>query len=145
MFDEWWTVADKKPGLLFPAWPGGRKQVKGEKKRELKPSTIEKRGKPQTRVSPVFNRTVDELKLNEGITDRRQKIVFHSLRHSFASWLVMGGESLQTVKELMGHADIQTTMRYAHLAPDIKRTAAHKLVETLNPGSDAKVINLNDK
>lgn len=144
MIEAWWTFADKKPGLIFPAWPGGRKQTERKKKRKLKPSTIKKRGELQTRVSPVFARTVDELKLNDGITDHRQKVVFHTLRHTFASWLVMGGESLQTVQELMGHKDITTTMRYSHLAPDIKRNAVNKLVETLNQGRD-RVINLNDK
>ena len=123
MFDEWWTVADKKPGLIFPAWPGGRKATEEKKKRKLKPFSIQKRGRRQVRVSPVFARTVDKLKLNDGITDSRQKVVFHTLRHTFASWLVMGGESLQTVQELMGHKDITTTMRYSHLAPDIKRNA----------------------
>jgi integrase len=122
MFDELWTVKDKKPGLIFPARPGGR----------------------QVRVSPVFGRTVDELKFNEGVTDPRQKIVFHSLRHSFASWLVMGGESLQTVMELMGHRAISTTMRYSHLAPDIKRNAVKNLVETLKPAEKAEVIEMGE-
>jgi integrase len=122
MFSELWDEYGKRGGLIFPARPGGK----------------------QIRVSPVFARTVDELKLNVGIDDPRQKIVFHTLRHTFASWLVMGGESLVTVKELLGHADISTTMRYAHLAPNIKRDAADRLVETLAPRSSAESPNLKD-
>jgi len=51
----------------------------------------------------------------------------HTLRHTFASHLVMKGVDLPTVKKLMGHSDIQTTMIYAHLAPDHLADAVNKL------------------
>jgi integrase len=41
---------------------------------------------------------------------------FHCLRHTFASNLVMKGVPLNTVRVLMGHSDMELTMRYAHLA-----------------------------
>ncbi len=52
----------------------------------------------------------------------------HTLRHTFASHLVMSGVDLPTVKKLMGHSDIQTTMVYAHLAPDHLAEAVDRLV-----------------
>lgn len=42
---------------------------------------------------------------------------WHLLRHTFASRLVQAGVPLRTVAGWMGHTTIQTTMRYAHLAP----------------------------
>ncbi len=51
----------------------------------------------------------------------------HTLRHTFASHLVMAGVDLPTVQKLMGHSSIETTMIYAHLAPDHLQGAVDKL------------------
>ncbi len=52
---------------------------------------------------------------------------WHSLRHSFASHLVMRGVPLKVVQELMGHATIEMTMRYAHLSPHVTAEAVKVL------------------
>ena len=74
-------------------------------------------------ISDTFERTVKALGLNEGV-DRLDRVVFHTLRHTFASWLVQNGESLVTVARLLGHADLSMVNRYAHLSPHQERQAA---------------------
>jgi site-specific recombinase XerD len=49
------------------------------------------------------------------------------MRHDFASQLVMKGVDLNTVQELMGHAGMKMTMRYAHVAPSSKLRAMEVL------------------
>lgn len=58
-----------------------------------------------------FKRYVRKAKLNT-------KLNFHSLRHTFASWLVQRGVSIYHISKLLGHADIKTTEIYSHLRTD---------------------------
>lgn len=84
-------------------------------------------GKVMTGISATYERTVAELGMNNGITDSRGKVVFHTLRHTFASWMVMEGVPLSEVGELLGHSDLEMTRRYAHLAPEKKRQAVSSM------------------
>lgn len=51
----------------------------------------------------------------------------HTMRHTYASHLVMSGVSLRIVKDLLGHANISTTMIYSHLSPEHIQNAVLKL------------------
>jgi integrase len=58
-----------------------------------------------------------------------RKVGWHTLRHTFASHLAMKGVPMTAIQQLMGHSNITTTMRYAHLAPSTLRAA----INMLNP------------
>lgn len=88
-------------------------------------------GERREQISKSFGRAVKALGLNDGISDPRQKVVFHSLRHTFASWLAMAGVPLITVARLLGHSTTQMTERYSHLAPDHMREAVKALEGTI--------------
>jgi integrase len=51
----------------------------------------------------------------------------HKLRHTFASQLIMKGESLYTIGKLLGHTDSETTQIYAHLSPGHLQESVAKL------------------
>lgn len=79
------------------------------------------------RISNSFAKAVDRLKLNEGVTDPRQRVMFHTLRHTFASWLAMDGINPFHLKELLGHSDLKLTERYSHLSESALKAAALRI------------------
>ena len=60
-----------------------------------------------------------------------KNITFHNLRDTYASWMVQNGVNLKVIQELLGHESIQTTLIYAHLAPDNKFEAVKVLDKIL--------------
>jgi hypothetical protein len=78
----------------------------------------------RTTIYDAFKKACTEAKV--------EQMRFHDLRHTAASYLVMGGVDLPTVKEILGHREIEMTLRYSHLAPAHKAKAVEKLGEALN-------------
>ena len=85
-----------------------------------------------------FVRAVTECGFNKGITDRRHKVVFHTLRHTYCSWLAKAGVPLFTIGELVGHKSVEMTKRYSHLCPDAKQAAAAKIGPLMQAARDKK-------
>ncbi len=80
-------------------------------------------------VSSSFSRVVDELGFNNGIEDRRKRLVFHSLRHTAASWMVNRGVSLPVIASILGHKTTIMTSRYSH----VDQSAQRKAMAALEP------------
>jgi hypothetical protein len=74
------------------------------------------------------------LDLPTGLVDVR----IHDLRHSFASGAVALGESLPMIGKLLGHTQVQTTARYAHLAADPVKAAAERVSSNIAALINAK-------
>lgn len=77
----------------------------------------------------AIRKAIELCDLNPPGTVIKDSVSFHTLRHTFASWLVQQGTSLNTIKELMGHATIRMTERYAHLAPKHRESEVNKMVD----------------
>jgi integrase len=93
-------------------------------------------------IPKTFKLVINNLEFNKGISDDRHKVVFHTLRHTFASWLVQNGVDLYTVQKLMGHSTISMTERYAHLAQDNLKSAVKKLEESMKRQRSAEVVEI---
>ena len=68
----------------------------------------------------AFFHSWDTARKKAGLSDVR----IHDLRHSFASFLVNAGRSIYEVQKILGHTQIKTTQRYAHLSQDTLLDAA---------------------
>jgi hypothetical protein len=90
---------------------------------------------PYVFYDPATGKPYQDIKRSFKTACRRVKIRdfrFHDLRHTFASHLVMAGQDITTVKELLGHKTLTMTLRYAHLAPSHKVKAVEVLDSILN-------------
>jgi len=124
------TILDPKNGRTRHAHMTTTLMAMFNEMRPGKPEELifpDRNGKRRVQISDTFNRSVAKLGLNDDISDRRQKICFHSIRHSFASWLAIQGEDLLVIKELLGHRDLSTTQRYSHLSKNRLHSATDEL------------------
>jgi len=78
-------------------------------------------------ASKIFNQTVKELDLNEGVTDRKMKVTFHTLRHTFATHLYENTSDLYLTQRSLGHTTPTMTQRYAKMSENRLREGAAAL------------------
>jgi len=134
-----WNDIDISRGLIYIRNPKNKRSRYAIMTEEVKQMFLEfpdessglifpgRGGKKRREISKSFKQVVDVLGFNDGIKDRRQRAVFHTCRHTYASWLVGSGVDLYQVKTLMGHCGIGQTERYSHLAPDTLQRAVRQM------------------
>lgn len=83
-----------------------------------------KTGKPYNNIFGAWNTA----RTKAGLADVR----IHDLRHSYASFLVNAGRTLYEVQHLLGHTQVKTTQRYAHLSQDTLLAAANAATKALD-------------
>jgi integrase len=91
-------------------------------------------GRPLTKVA-TFWRSVTRQAGLEGVR-------VHDLRHSFASVLAAGGASLLLIGELLGHREVSTTQRYAHLVDSVQREAVERAGAVITGQPSAEVVEM---
>ena len=133
--DNPWVICGKKPGArrtdLQPPWRRCRKRAtvrlwahaQGSRAAGLVHRLERELGREPSYDECLAAAKMQELDLPTGLVDVR----IHDLRHSFASGAVALGESLPMIGKLLGHTQVQTTARYAHLAADPVRAAAERV------------------
>ncbi|WP_195680654.1 tyrosine-type recombinase/integrase [Aliarcobacter butzleri] len=119
------TLKDFKNNSTYKAFlTDDLKGLLGKRVNSLKPNDKLFISNPERRLraklDELFNKDIDD-------NDRKNKIVFHSLRHTFASHLAINGTPIFTIQKLMNHKDIRMTLRYAKLSPDSGREAVINL------------------
>lgn len=93
---------------------------------------LDSRGNQWKEAPQAFEDVVKILRFNlipRRLKNPAEKINFHALRHTFASWLAMSGTSLQTIMVLMGHESIQMTLRYTRLNPAYTRKPVEEMAD----------------
>jgi len=89
-----------------------------------------KEDKPRTKATSGIRKAICRAGLNsDALVDRYGVFTVHSFRHTFASKMCAGGMGLFALSKILGHADIKTTQRYAHM---IVEDASKEAIAILN-------------
>jgi integrase len=133
------AILDAKTGsrtayLTAPARAMLKSRKEGKPNESIFPKRSGKAG-AMDQASKVFTDTVKELKFNLGVTDRKQKVTFHTLRHTFATHLYESTHDLYLTQRSLGHATGTMTARYAKMSESRLREGAAALEKVFEANS----------
>ena len=128
-----WDRVDRARGVLM------LERTKSGKRREVPmrpavdavfaamPEPREGRVWPDRSIRTAFENAVKAAKLDD--------FTFHGCRHHFASWWMMRGGQLESLRRILGHKDLTMTLRYAHLSPGHLRAEMNKTASGAGNGT----------
>jgi site-specific recombinase XerD len=96
-------------------------------------------------IPRTFARVVKDMGFNNGVTLRKDRAVFHTLRHTYASWLVQSGEDIYVVQKLLGHSTLAMTERYSHLSPQNREASVSKIEKIWDGPENDNVVSITEK
>jgi len=102
------------------------------------------KGTVRLQTPDVFDDVASRL-FNEDVSDRRQRVCFHTLRHSYISWLIMSGADLRTVQQISGHETLTMLKRYSHLTGAHLQKAADRVAAAFDADCKDNVISFADR
>lgn len=106
------------PNLDFLDSMGPNTFLIGARGNKIKPTTLQV---PLRKIlNDLFNQGLDA-------NDTKNRVVIHTLRHTFASLLAINNTPIYSIQQLMNHKEIKMTMRYAKLSPDSCKTYVDNL------------------
>lgn len=88
--------------------------------------------------SKTFSRVINDLKFNQGVTDRKQHVTFHTLRHTYATHLYESTHDLYLTQRSLGHSTGTMTARYAKMSESRLREGAAALQQAFTANGKAK-------
>jgi len=124
------TLKDKKKGDTYGGFLSEKiKSILHDKVRGLEPNDRIINMSERT-LRRKLSKTLNKL-FNQGLArnDRKNRVVIHTLRHTFASHLAINGTPIFTIQKLLNHRDIKHTLRYAKLAPDSGHDKVNEMVK----------------
>ena len=124
-------LPDGKTGArLVPLSPAAATVLSGLPRKARQPWVIlgARSGRHLGDLQPAWERVRERAELED--------VRIHDLRHSFASRALALGESLPMIGKLLGHTQVQTTARYAHLQRDSIKASASRIADSI--GADIR-------
>ena len=133
------AILDGKTGSRTVFFNKAVAEMLKAKKNQEKTALVfpDKKGRKQTLISRTFQRVADEL-FNKDVNDRRLKVTFHTLRHSFGTHVYLNTGDLYLTQKSLGHKTLVMAQRYAKMS-DQKLSKAFTIMSDILKAEEDKI------